>query len=95
MEGRTDGHYFIGPFRPWPGVQQVVVAYWLWHMQLSIFHLQDQPDLMVTYDLVTKTSCTLKPLSNKTEQPGVNWAAILVSLVINLSVAEPGYASDV
>ena len=34
-------------------------------------------------------SCTLKLLSNKTEQSGVNWATILVSSVINLSVAEP------
>ena len=27
-------------------------------MQLAIFHLQDQPDLMVKYDLVTKTLLT-------------------------------------
>ena len=36
----------------------MVVAYWLWHMQLSIFHLQDQPVLMVKYDLVTETLLT-------------------------------------
>ena len=27
-------------------------------MQLSIFHLQDQPDLMVKYDVVTETLLT-------------------------------------
>ena len=27
-------------------------------MQLSIFHLQDQPDLMLKYDLVTETLLT-------------------------------------
>ena len=37
---------------------QVVVAYWLWSMQLSTFHQQDQPDLMVKYDLVTETLLT-------------------------------------
>ena len=36
----------------------MVVAYWLWHMQLSIFHLKDQPDLMVKYYLVTGTLLT-------------------------------------
>ena len=40
-------------------------------------------------------SCTIKPLWNKTEQPGINRAAILVSSVINLSVAEPACASDI
>ena len=38
--------------------QQVVAAYWLWNKQLSIFDLQEQPDLMVKYDLVTKTLLT-------------------------------------
>ena len=36
----------------------MVVAYWLWHMQLSIFHLQVQLDLMVEYDLVIETLLT-------------------------------------
>ena len=36
----------------------MVIAYWLWHMQLSIFHLQDEPDLTVKYDLVTETLLT-------------------------------------
>ena len=35
-----------------------MVAYWLWYMQLCIFHLQDQPDLMAKYDLVTETLLT-------------------------------------
>ena len=35
-----------------------MAAYWLWNKQLSIFDLQEQPDLMVKYDLVTKTLLT-------------------------------------
>ena len=37
---------------------QVVVAYWLWHIHLSIFHLEDQPVLMVKYDLVNEALLT-------------------------------------
>ena len=37
---------------------QTLVAYWLLHMQLSITHVQDQPDSRVKYDLVTENLLT-------------------------------------
>ena len=71
-------------------------------MQLPIFHLQNQPGLLLTKGGIVRVTlyckikfCTLNPLSNKTEYPGVNWASSLVSSVINLSIAEPEYASDI
>ena len=50
--------------------------------------------LAVTLYCKSKSS-TLNSLSNKTEKPGVNLAAILVSSAINLSVVELEYPSDI